>query len=457
MQQTHIDRIIAQTVHGIEGGLLKPGKRLLSIRRAAQELGVSKNTVAEAYDRLTAQGWVESRPGSGYYVRDIRRPARPAAPDYVAEAIDVVSLLREQLNQSYAVRVGDGRPPAAWMEGSELGRHLRAMGARSADTVEHGYGNPYGYAPLRERIALLLGERSIPVNLDQVLLTQGANHALDLVVRHMVKPGDDVLVDSPGYYPLFGKLKLAQANLVGVRRTPQGPDLEDFAAKAASGHAKLFFTQSLAHNPTGSSLSLATAHKLLQIAAQHGVRIVEDDPFADVLANSSPRLAALDGLDHVIYIGSMSKTLSASVRVGYIAAEAALVGALTDLKMVTMISTSDYVERGIHQLFVEGHYRRHLQRLRARMEAARARTIADLERIGAPLFDAHTEGYYLWVDFPESRDERQLVQDAARKGIFLAPGSVFYPARDSGPPAVRINIAHADDARFLNFMRDSLR
>src|SRR5690606_15920900 len=204
----------------IDEGHLAAGARVASVRAAALEHQVSKNTVVEAYDRLVSSGHLESRRGSGFYVRRPRRHAGDLRPVHVSEAIDLVSLLREQLNQHYRVRVGDGRPPASWTEESELGRHLRPRAAGAAG-MEHGYGAPPGHEPLRGRIAHALIERSIRASADQVLLTFGANHGLDLIVRQFVEPGDSVLVDSPGYYPLFGKLRLARAQVVGVRRGPE--------------------------------------------------------------------------------------------------------------------------------------------------------------------------------------------------------------------------------------------
>ncbi|WP_245986052.1 PLP-dependent aminotransferase family protein [Azospirillum thermophilum] len=268
----------------------------------------------------------------------------------------------------------------------------------------------------------------------------------------MLQPGDTALVDTPGYYPLFGKLKLAKVAIAGVRRRADGPDLEEFAAKAAALRPKLFFTQPLAHNPTGGSLSIAVAHRLLQIAARHGVTIVEDDPFADVLPASSPRLAALDQLERVIYVGTFSKTLSASLRVGYIAAAPALAKSLCDLKMLTVVSTSDYVERLVYTLIAGGQYLRHLRRLRSRIEAAREAALAALDRAGVAVPVTPAGGYYVWGELPAGIDEAALVRTAADRGLFLAPGSVFAPERSSGPPALRINIAYATDPRFLEFI-----
>ncbi|MBP2302709.1 aminotransferase-like domain-containing protein [Azospirillum picis] len=448
---------IVDKIAGLIGdGLLTPGERLLSVRAGAVEHGVSKNTMAEAYDRLVALGYLEAKQGSGYYVARVRRAAAGQQSPHIAEAVDFVSLLREQLEQTYAVRIGDGRPPPSWTERFEMASPPRFMAATRGLAAEHGYGSPWGFLPLRERLALTLGERSIKASPDQILLTQGANHALDLVARQMLEPGDTVLVDSPGYYPLFGKLRLSRVAMVGVQRRPDGPDLDELEASAAAHKPKLFFTQSLAHNPTGGSLTPAVAHRLLQIAGRHGFHVVEDDPFADVLPVSSPRLAALDQLERVIYVGTFSKTLSASLRVGYVAARRPLIDRLCDVKMLTVVSTSDYVERIVYGFIASGNYLRHLRKLRTRIEEHTERAVPALGRLGLRLPPAATGGYYLWGELPGHVDEQALTRRAAERGIFLAPGTLFRPSRVPAAPALRINVAYADDPLFTRFLEEEL-
>lgn len=453
--RSRAESIFDAIVSRIERGLIRPGERLPSIRVAAKTFGVSKNTAVDAYDRLVASGQVDSRPGSGFYVSP-HRPKR-AGQDSPAkvEAVDIVWLLREQLDKRYAVRVGDGRPPAAWMESSEVGAHLRPVSRPGRRNLPESYGSPYGLPALRERIALTLAERSINVEPAQVLLTQGANDALDMIVRHFVEPGDPVLVDSPGYYPLFGKLRLAKARLFGVRRTPDGPDPDDLARRAVATGAKLFFTQSLAHNPTGCSITLPVAYRVMQVATRHNLRIVDSDPFADVLAAGSPRLAALDQLDRVIYIGTFAKTLSASLRSGYIAADADTTGALADLKMITRANSSGYVEQIIYDLMTSGRYRGHLKRLGGRIETATAKAHDSLAKLGLPVFGHPGGGFYMWCELPKGIDDKQLSKIAAAQSILLAPGSAFNPETTPAPPAMRVNIAHAGDPRFARFMREN--
>lgn len=450
-----VETLTKKLLKAIEQDMLPAGTRLRSVRDTARKEGLGVNTVVEAYNRLVARGHLESRPGSGFYVREVSRIWTAAPAPHVTAAVDVVSLLREQLEQHYEVRVGDGRPPASWMEGSELGSHLRRARAEGLSAIEHGYGTPWGYQPLRETVVRLLNERSIQVHTRQVLLTQGANHALDLIIRHLLEPGDRVLVDAPGYYPLFGKLKLSKVQMLGVPRLPDGPDLETLHALLKAHRPKVFFTQSLAHNPTGGSISLPKAHKLLQLAAEFDCLVVEDDPFADLLPAAAPRLAALDQLERVLYVSSFSKTLSAGLRVGYIAGAPERISALCDLKMVTVVSTSDFVERVVHQLISAGQYRRHIARLKARLSEVHVPAAKALERAGVKVHPGDPNGYYLWVELPRSTEEFELVRRAASQEIFLAPGSVFYPDRQGPYPAIRVNVAYASDPRFIRFLRST--
>lgn len=451
---SRVDSIVAAVVAQIAAGTLKAGERVASVRAGAQQHGVSKNTMAEAYDRLVALGHLEAKPGSGYYVAAARPFPATQPSAHVVEAIDTVSLLREQLVQHYAVRVGDGRAPTSWMAQFDPVRHGgRGKAVRDAE-LDPGYGNPWGYRALRERIALSLVERGINASPDQVLLTHGANHALDLVSRQLLQPGDTVLVDNPGYYPLFGKLRLSNIRIVGVRRGQDGPDLDDLAAKAAACRPKVFFTQSQGHNPTGGAMSLPVCHRLLTLAAEMGFYLVEDDPFADIMPSNAARLATLDQLDRVIYIGTFSKTLSASLRVGYVAARQTLMNTLCDLKMLTVVSTSDFAERVVYNLIASGQYLRHLRRLKAHVEEAARDAYAALESLGLRMPFAASGGYYMWVELEPDEDEIQLAARAAQQGLFLAPGSIFRPDRTPGPAALRVNIAYANDPRFLAFMRE---
>ncbi|HEV7247407.1 MAG TPA: PLP-dependent aminotransferase family protein [Shinella sp.] len=449
---TLAESVVERLREEIISGALPAGSRLLSIRKAADAMGVSKNTVVEAYDRLVAAGLVAARKGSGFVVVHAPEADGGQRPRHVAEAVDIASLLSAQLEQSFQIRVGDGRPPASWTEQSEIKRHLGSYGrALPADT--DAYGSALGFLPLRQQIVRRLAAQQIEAREDNVLMTFGANHALDLVIRGMLSAGDTVLVDDPGYYPLFAKLALAQVKMVGVRRTPDGPDITDFTAKLAAERPKLFFTQSLGHNPTGGSTTLPVAHAILTAAGRHNLTVVEDDPFADLPLVSANRLATLDQLNNVISVGTFAKTLSASLRSGFIVARRDRIAALAELKMLTTVNSSGHVERLLHRLMADGHYERHLKRLWQRIEAASFSVQGWLHQAGWRTFSDTIGGYYQYLMLPAGVSDIDLARAGAKESIFIAPGSVFCVDKQS-PLArgIRINVSRAEDAKFYEFL-----
>lgn len=446
-----IEFVINSILMQLRAGTLRPGQRLPSIRDEAQRLGIGKNTVVEAYLRLVGQGILAAKPGSGYYV--VRSPPAPPLEREIplAAATDRISLLAEQLDRRLPIRPGDGRPPTEWLETSELRRYLSYQRFQEADS----YNSSWGYEPLRERLCGALAERGIACGPGQLLMTHGANHGMDLVIRRYVAPGDNVLVDDPGYYPLLAKLALAGANAIGVERRHDGPDVADLESKAKKSGARLFFTQSLAHNPTGGSITFGTAYSVLRAASNFDLLVVEDDPFADILPYTAPRLAALDQLDRVIYIGTFSKTLAGSFRTGYLAAAPKLASELNELKVITAVSTSAHDERLIFQLVEHGHYLKHLRRLRTRASAATAASVEALEALGLSIRRPIGGGFYLWVELPEHMARDDLVHDAARAGIFIAPAANFSTSQEPAA-AMRVNVAHGADPAFLAWLHEQM-
>ena len=446
-----IDFVMSGILSQLNAGSLQPGQRLSSIREEAARLGVGKNTVVEAYLRLVGQGVLQARPGAGYYVVRAAPPHRAERSIPFAAATDRAALLTEQLDRQLPIRPGDGRPPPDWLEASELRRHLSFQRFQAADA----YNSAWGYLPLRARLCGALAERGITCTPSQMFMTHGANQALDLIIRRYTAPGDSALVDDPGYYPLLAKLALAGVRAVGVRRAHDGPDPQHLEQQAARSGARMFFTQSLAHNPTGGSITPGIAYAVLRIAADHDLLVIEDDPFADILPYSATRLAALDQLNRVIYIGTFSKTLAASLRVGYVAASPGLASELNELKVITAVSTSAYDERLIAKLIEQGHYLKHLRRLRARASKASADAVAGLEQAGFAIRRPIGGGFYLWIDLPDHMDGAALAESAAKSGIFIAPSASF--TTEPAPPAMRVNVASAADPVFLNWLRVSAR
>ncbi|HEX6137889.1 MAG TPA: PLP-dependent aminotransferase family protein [Casimicrobiaceae bacterium] len=433
-----VEQLVTGVRQHIESRLLRPGARLPSIRTLAAQQRVSRFTVVEAYDRLVASGHVESRRGSGFYV------STPAVPETAAErtggldrAVDVANLIAEVVGDD-ARAAFDARKlyaggclPNDWQEESGIRRHARLVAASGVELTD--FGTALGYPPLREYVARRLAELGIGAASSQVLLTAGATQGFDLVIRYLLAPGDAVLVDDPGYYNLFGHLKLAGARLLPVPRGPGGPDLDALATLAAAHRPKAYFTMSVLNNPTCTHIQPAIAHRLLQLATQHRFYVVEDDIFSDFAASAPPRLAALDRLERTFYLGSYSKTLSSSLRVGFVVANPDAIAALTRMKLLITMTTSAFAERVVHEMLVGGHFRKHITRVRERLDARRARMAHELERAGWQLDHVPDAGLFLWARHPAVDDSLWIAQGARREGVRLAPGASFRPHHDASP------------------------
>lgn len=438
----------------IEEGVLPAGAKLPSIREYAEASGCSKNTVISAFEMLAADGLIEPRRGSGFFVT--RRAA--AAPDIdepssLDRAMDIVWLMREQLHvKPDVLNLGEGFPPIEWLEETRLNQYQQRIMRTSAASLFR-YGSRFGYLPLRQSLQQKLAGYEIEAPPAQIVLTHGANQAMDLVLRYFVRPGDTVLVDDPGYYPLFGKLKLSGANIVGVPREIDGPDVAKLAEHIAAYRPKLFFTQSVGHNPTATDTSAAKAHRILQLADAHDLIIVEDDALADLRPRSLTRISTLDQLRRTIYIGSFSKSVSAALRVGFLACNAALASDLADVKMLTHVSSSEYCERTLDAIVNDGHFLRHTNHLQEKLRRATATALDALDRLGAQVYRPCEQSLYLWAALPGWPDSMQLAQAMLERGVILAPGAVFSPQADRPSAFCRFNVAYLADKRFAQALR----
>ncbi|CAM4026933.1 GntR family transcriptional regulator [Bordetella tumbae] len=434
----------------ISDGVYQPGDKLPSLRELARLHRYAINTVVSAFDILVSRGMIEPRRGAGFYVSAQFRRAEEAEdePGQLHRAMDTVWLMREQLKtHPGTTAVGDGFPPIEWLADMRMDRYHQKV-VRTGLSSLFRYGHRYGYAPLRDSLVRKLGVLGLEVSTSQLVLTQGANQALDLVIRYFVPPGATVLVDEPGYYLLFGKLKLAGARVIGVPRLADGPDLAALENILMTERPRLFFTQSVAHNPTGSDISAAKAYRVLQLAERHNLLIVEDDPFADFKPPSTVRLSTLDQLERTIYIGSFSKSFSAALRVGFIACNTALASDLADLNALIHVSGSEYCERMVDIMLREGHYERHLVKLRQKLSTACVSAQQWLDEHDCEVFARSGQSLYLWVAFPGVHDSLQWAEDLLARNVKMAPGRVFHLDSAAISRWSRCNVAAMLDPRF---------
>ena len=452
--------LVAQIVDGfrlaIQSGNLRPGAKAPSIRQFAHAQGVSVYTVVDAYDRLVALGYFASRPHSGFFVRQREALARLGAADQAPvesanHSFDSMWYLRRVFeNRALRMKPGCGWIPGEWLFQEGLRRSLRAL---AADNVElGGYGEPKGYPPLRQMVRDLLAEQEIAVSTDQVLLTHGSSQGLDLVARCLVRAGDVVLVDEPGYPNLLFSLRFLGAKLIGVPRTPQGYDLAALEALVVEHKPKVFFTHPRLQSPTGSVASLAHLHRVLQLAETHHITLVENDIYADLDPEPRPSLASLDQLQRVVYMSSFSKTISPNLRVGFMAAPPDLLEDFAQLKMISGLTSSEFSERLVLGALQDGRWRKHLRGLRERLADAHQRVAQALENQGFELFAEPKAGLFLWAHHPGIQNAAELAYQAAEQDISLGPGHLFTPHLTPSP-WLRFNVAYTDEPQVWAFLK----
>lgn len=432
------EEICLLVIDDIKSGRKKVGDKIPSIRAMAEKHKVSKNTVVNAYNILLEQHWIKALPKSGFYVGEdlSNTPMLNSTSFYTG-----IDLLEQQMiNESYH-KPGAGRYPKEYMDRLNLESYLGQVG--DSDEVLHfdrGNGEPSGNVLLRGLIVDILSRRALTVETQNLLMTYGTNHSLDLIIRHFLTKDDHVIVESPGYYPLFSKLDLHQVHINAIKRTKFGLDLNNLESIIQKKHPKILFLQPFAHNPTGTDLTVPNMVAIQTLCMNYNVLIVENDPFLLTRNNAASYFFNKDC--PVIYVSSFSKTVSASLRCGFIAASKPVIKSLTRLKMITVINTSSITENILNHLITSGALANHLKALKIISYEKSDAAITALSKIdGITLYPHNPSGNFLWFRIP--MDDKKAVNNAKSNNIFIAPGNLFFPS-DPAYFALRVNKFYID-------------
>ena len=436
------EEICLLVIDDIKSGRKKIGDKIPSIRAMSKKYSVSKNTIVTAYNILLEQHWIKALPKSGFYIsEDLSNKETHSAMLDLTNFYNGVDLLEQQLVNEYSHKPGEGRYPREYMDKLKLDSYLGHPNDGDKPLyLDYGYGDPAGNSVLRGLITDMLKNHALSVEPQNLLMTYGTNHSLDLIIRHFLTEGDNAIVESPGYYPLFSKLKLNKVNMMPIKRTKFGLDVNNLEAIIQKNHPKVLFLQPFAHNPTGTDLTLENLNAIKSICMKNNVLIVEDDPF--LLIRDKPA-SYLFGEDcPVIYLSSFSKTVSASLRCGFIVASKPLIKLLTRLKMITIINTSSITENILNHMITSGTLNNHLQTFKSLSYEKSADSIKKLSKVeGLKLYPHNPSGHFLWFRIP--MDDKKVVNSARSNNIFMAPGSLFFPAK-STYFALRINKFYID-------------
>jgi DNA-binding transcriptional MocR family regulator len=464
--QSLTEQLSARFAQRIRDRLLAPGARLPSVRQCAQQHGVSPSTVVAAYDQLLAQGLVEARKNRGFFVRESRTEATAdvSAPAEQAAAfsawttatgfasarpyapIDATALIRGMFHKiSNKPQPGMGVFPPEWLESTFMPAAVRKVtGTRALQEFSLQYGEPRGDASLRRVLSQKLTTLNIHAAPENIITTVGATHALDIVSRTLLRPGEHVMVEEPGWAVEFARLHALGMRLLPVPRRADGPDLDVMGRYCEVHQPRLYVSVSVFHNPTGYCLTPGSAHRVLQLANKYNFHIVEDDTYSHIAPEHATRLCALDGLQRTIHVSGFAKILAPNWRVGFLAAHPTLIEQLLDTKLLATLTTPALLEKALALCIEHGQLRRHAERIRTRLDAARSRSVKLALNAGCT-FAAEPAGLFGWVDTGVDTDA--LAQRMLDEGYLLAPGALFHADRKPST-LMRINFATTQDAAF---------
>lgn len=453
------DQLAQRFAQRIRDRLLSAGTRLPSVRQCAISQGVSPSTVVAAYDQLLARGLIEARRNRGFFVRDTK-PGLAADETQAKAPTDVLSGKvdgdRRPVNASTLIRgmfhgrndkpqPGMGVLPPDWLDNSFMpGAVRKVTSPQNLRAFSLQYGDPAGDASLRRVLSHKLAGLQIEAPPRQIITTVGATHALDIASRTLLRPGDPVMVEEPGWAIEFARLQALGMRILPVPRLADGPDVEIMARYCEEHRPKLYVSVSVLHNPTGYSLTPGAAHRVLQLAQLHDFFVLEDDTYSHMAPDHATRMCSLDGLHRTIYVSGFAKILAPNWRVGYMAAPEPLVERLQDTKLLSSLTTPALLEQALAICLEQGHLRRHAARIRTRLDQARGRSVKLALAAGCTLA-AEPQGLFGWVD--TSVDTDALSQSMLDEGYQLAPGSLFHAERRPST-LMRINFATTQNATF---------
>jgi GntR family transcriptional regulator/MocR family aminotransferase len=419
-------------------GRLSAGARLPATRRLAEELGVSRNTVVNAYEQLLAEGYLKGWMGSGTYVPqalpDKMITARPAPRTGQAAQPRRPRLSRRgqllaQLEHVAGCFRGVSMPfrmsgPALNAFPHNTWLRLVARHHRRTPPQHMSYDHPAGFGPLREAIAEHLRQaRAVHCDPDQVLILSGAQQAFDLSARLLLDPGDKAWVEHPGYSGMWAALRAAAVDLIPVPVDDDGLDVS--AGRRLCPDARLVYVTPSHQFPLGVTLSLARRLALLDWARQAGAWIFEDDYDSEFRYTGRP-LAALQGLDQdgrVLYVGTFSKSLYPALRLAYLVVPPDLVDAFTAARAVTDRQAPTLMQAVVAEFLREGHFVRHVRRMRIVYKELQETLLRAAQRDldGQLELSPSATGMHLVGWLEPGRNDVEVSRAAARVGIEAAP------------------------------------
>lgn len=482
-------QIKEQLQERIERGVLLPGTRLPATRTLADQLGVSRVTVVNAYGELEAEGWVQAHVGRGTFVSDPQRRdagARDTPYDWESTllgsaGVSAGGMLADMLHLAQhpdLISFAMGAPATDLLPVRDFREAINEVLRRDGGEALQ-YDEAAGYGPLRAAIARLLAEEGVHTRAADVLITSGSQQGLDLAARVFTRPGDVVITESPTYLGALDVFRSHGVTVMGVPVDEGGLRVDILEELIPSRRPRLIYTIPEFHNPTGVTLTLERRRRLLQLASRYDVPILEDSVCSELRYEGSSipplkaleggegahrrrraslsegqvgpearqaslggRQASMEGRQAVMHLNSFSKFLLPGIRVGYMVLPGQFRERMIRGKQASDLFTCSLMQRALARYLASGRLGPHLEKVRSAYRDRRDAMLAGLAR-HMPQGTEWTRpdgGLCLWVTLPELLYAGQLYLTAIEHGVAFALGSVFFP-HDAGHSSLRLNFA----------------
>ncbi|WP_121610757.1 MocR-like pyridoxine biosynthesis transcription factor PdxR [Mesobacillus foraminis] len=420
----------------ISNGEWTIGYRLPPQRTLAKELGVNRSTVVAAYDDLIAEGLIEGKSGSGTRVVNNTWNLLATAPppdwnSYVKVGTHKPNLPTiQEINQAEfipgIIRLGTGELSPDLIPKLTMKKVFQQL---SNKEISYGYEEPKGLLPLREQISSYLKTIGISASPSSILIVSGALQALQLISIGLLHRGSAVLTEKPSYLHSLNVFQSAGMRLTGIPLDKEGIQANLIQHYKKQQKAALLYTIPSFHNPTGTLMTMDRRKQLLDTSQQEQLPLIEDDVYRELWFDDPPPkpIKAFDKHGLVLYLGSLSKSLSPGLRIGWIVGPEPVVEHLADIKMQTDYGSSSLSQWAAAEWFSSGLYSKHLTEVREQLKARRDFTLNTLNRYFSDIavWEKPTGGFYIWLRLLPSISMRKLFEKALLEGILLNPGNVY--------------------------------
>ncbi len=453
--------IYLQITNGIKEMILKKklpgGFRLPPERRLARSLGINRSTVLNAYRELKADGLVDAHVGQGTTVVPQGQtlndpetvqplPWRQLIRDSGSRNQDpLIRDLLELTEQRDVISLSIGLPAPELLP-LQILRDIqdRLVAELGAAVLLHSPTE--GITSFRETLCQQMTIRGIRCSLSDVLVTSGSQQGLDLVIRTLINPGDEVVVEEPSYFGALEAFRGAQARLLGIPTDAEGMRTDILESVLARHRPKLIYTLPTFQNPSGCVLSLQRRRLLLALAYRYQVPVLEDDPYSELRyeGDAIPSLKALDPHGFVLYLSSFSKILFPGLRMGWLAGPRSAIRELALNKQTVDLHSNTFGQWIIDRFIREGHLARHIRSAREEYARRRDVMIEALSALAPPGFTwtKPEGGFYVWCRFSGTVSPRRLMEQAAIERVSFLPGAPCF-AGDVGENYLRLNFTMA--------------